>query len=74
MDWKLETLITFTFIHSPACDLLSSPLCFATINKIIYPVADPGFRQGGGQEFFPRFCRRSKAKSGEQSKQYISGI
>ena len=37
-------------------------------------VADPGFGQGGGQEFFPRFCRHSEAKSGKQSEQYNISI
>ena len=38
-------------------------------------VADPGFGQGGGaKNFFPRFCRRSKAKSGKESKQYNISI
>ena len=32
-------------------------------------VADPGFGQGGGQEFFPRFCRCSEVKFGKQSEQ-----
>ena len=35
-----------------------------------FSVADPGFGQGGAKNFFPRFCRCSKAKLGEQSKQY----
>ena len=38
-------------------------------------VADPGFGQGGGaKNFFPRFCRHSKAKSGKQSEQYNISI
>ena len=42
----------------------------------VYPssVADPGFGQGGAKNFFPRFCRRSEAKSSEQSKQYNISI
>ena len=36
-------------------------------------VADPGFGQGG-QEFFPRFCRHSEVKLGEQSEQYNISI
>ena len=37
-------------------------------------VADPGFGQGGAKNFFPRFCRCSEAKSGEQSEQYNISI
>ena len=48
-----------------------------TKEKDIYSVlsvADPGFGQGGGQEFFPRFCRHSEVKSDEQSEQYNISI
>ena len=40
-----------------------------------YPVADPGFGQGGGpQNFFPRFCRRHFATSGERSEPILAGV
>ena len=44
------------------------------IDGVLRTVADPGFGQGGAKNFFPRFCRRSEAKSGEQSEQYNISI
>ena len=44
------------------------------IDFISRTVADPGLGQGGAKNFFPRFCRRSEAKSSEQSEQYNISI
>ena len=30
--------------------------------------------RGGPQQFFPRFCRRSEAESGEQSEPILAGV
>ena len=49
----------------------SSVLNFQNFGDTDQLVAHPGFGQGGGQKFFLRFCRRSKAKSGERVKQTI---
>ena len=37
-------------------------------------LANPGFGKGGPQNFFPRFCRRSEAELGEQSKPILAGV
>ena len=44
------------------------------LQQLTTVVADPGFGQGGAKNFFPRFCRCSEAKSGEESKQYNISI
>ena len=45
-------------------------------SKVAYfhSLADPGFGQGGDQKFFPRFCRFSKAESGEQREPILAGV
>ena len=49
-------------------------LLFSLILQANDPVADPGFGQGGGQKSFPRFCRRSEAKSGDRSEPILAGV
>ena len=63
--WKID-ILTFIFWHFWAVSQV--------LKDVRKPVADPGFGQGGAKNIFPRFCRHSEAKSGEQSKQYNISI